>query len=113
MQSTVGVSAAVESRAPAKGEAKEESSETTTANLFQDDQQSAIARKRIVRLTPAEVEQRIQKITALANAALTEDAQRLLDDLIAQCPQCELPESLAALQDALNKVKEDKPAVSE
>ncbi len=55
---------------------------------------------REVGLSTEEVERRLAEITAMADKALLEQAQRLLDDLIAKCPDCVIPETVAELQDS-------------
>jgi hypothetical protein len=48
-------------------------------------------------LTAAEIDRRLEEITDLANNALLDEAQRLLEALISRCPDCELPTTVAEL----------------
>ncbi len=56
-----------------------------------------VQRKREVQLSVEEIASRIEKLHELADQALDEDANRLLEQLIIQCPDCALPEILAEL----------------
>lgn len=57
-----------------------------------------VSELRAKRLSPTEIDRRLSEITDLANRELVEEAQRLLDALIARCPDCALPESVVELQ---------------
>lgn len=57
--------------------------------------------KNKIQLSPEEITLRIEKINALAEKALDDDATRLLKQLIVQCPECALPEILAELNETL------------
>nr|MBX2869471.1 hypothetical protein [Acidiferrobacterales bacterium] len=79
---------------------------TQSADQFQPE--SAQQRSRLLsdsettisRLTAEDIQRRLEEITALADRALLEEAQKLLDDLLEECPECTVPEALAKLKDA-------------